>query len=748
MPYFAKVAIPIPIRKLFDYTIPAQIAHEIVIGSQVLVPFGAQKLCGIVIEITQQTSLSHKEIKSVTKILNAEAVIPKKIMDLCLWASEYYHFPIGEVLSCTIPAKLRNNLENELKPTPIKFLWQLSDLGKMLTFDDLQKAPKQQKAWQLLLEQPQGVTPQTLTSLGIPKSTLNSLFTKKIIEKQPQESKKTFYQITSHLKEDERYSILSEPELTLTEEQKVALATINENDSSYKTFVLQGITGSGKTEVYLQFIHHQLAQGKQALILIPEINLTPQTVARFKRRFLCDVECFHSKMAPNEKFIAWEKIKNGASRVLIGTRSAIFTPMPMLGAIIIDEEHDTSFKQQESFRYSARDLAIWRAKQENIPILLGSATPSLETWYNCLTGRFTRLILSTRPNGLSLPAFRLIDIRKKKLEEGLSQLLMDAIHHTLEEGEQVILFLNRRGFAPVLICHACGWQAKCDHCEARLVLHQFPPLLQCHFCQSHKKIFTHCPECKQPDLQPLGIGTQKIESYLQDCFPNFPVIRMDRDSTRLKNSLEEKLTLINHGKPCILVGTKMISKGHHFPKVTLVAIPDADHGLFSIDFRGTENLVQMITQVSGRAGRGDKPGTVIIQTCQPEHPLWQVLPKGDYDLCLKPILEERKCAHFPPFSYLGLIRAEAAKLENVTLFLSRCRAFVLAQNKGDELHMIGPSPAPLTRKAGAFQYQLLFIAAKRSALNLILKELIAHLEESKMQRCAKWSIDIDPIDLY
>jgi primosomal protein N' (replication factor Y) (superfamily II helicase) len=745
--HFAQIAVDVPIRKLFDYRIPHAFVSTIQAGARVLVPFGSRKLVGIVVRLTHETHQPIEQMKSLVALLSPEPVMTPNTLSLCLWASNYYHHPIGEVIFNAIPTKLREYQTQIAKPPTESFIWQLTELGEVYTPEHFNKAPKQQKAWQLLKEHAQGLTTQTLKSFGIPTSTLESLEKRQIISKQPLLPTPQSYHV--HSSDHSSTTLLAEAPLQLTEEQQRALTALTQENHAFHVFLLQGVTGSGKTEVYLQAIHYYLLKNKQALILIPEINLTPQTLARFKKRFSCAIECFHSKISPNEKQLAWERIKKGTSRLLIGTRSAVFTPMPELGLIIIDEEHDSSFKQQESFRYSARDIAIWRAKNENIPILLGSATPALETWYNAIQHKFSRLLLSYRPQQSVLTRFELINTQNEKRIDGLSKPLIRAIEETLHAQEQVILFLNRRGYAPIWTCASCNWQATCVHCDARLVLHQSPTRLQCHTCLSCQKVMQSCPKCQQPHMQTIGIGTQKIEETLQAHFKQIPIIRIDRDSTRLKNSLEDKLALIYSGKPCILAGTKMLSKGHHFPKVTLVAIPDADQGLFTTDFRGAENLAQLIVQVSGRAGRGEKPGRVLIQTNQPEHPLWSMLPKHDYDICLQALLAERKGAHLPPFSYLALMRVECPQLEKIHAFFSECTQLLTTQQIAEkQVQMMGPVPAPMAKKSGALHYQLLFIADKRNLLHEVIASLIFAIEQTKIQRQVKWSIDIDPIDLY
>lgn len=539
---------------------------------------------------------------------------------------------------------------------------------------------------------------------------------------------------------------ISNAPLSLNSHQQKAVDAIKEGLGQFKVFLLEGITGSGKTEVYLQTISQVLQQGKQALVLVPEIGLTPQMIARFKQRFAEPLAILHSGLTNRQRLDAWLQAKEGQARIVIGTRSAIFTPLLNPGIIIIDEEHDLSFKQQEGFRYSARDLAIIRSKLENIPIVLGSATPSLESIYNVNQNKYDRLHLPNRVATAVPPKIGLLDLRNQKLEQGLSLQLLAKIQDHLQAKGQVLLFLNRRGFAPILICHACGWVADCKRCDVKLTLHQHPALLQCHHCGSQCAIQKQCPNCSNQNLLPLGLGTQRLEQTLKQYFPNSGIVRIDRDSTRRKGSLENILQTIHEGENQILIGTQMLAKGHHFPDVTLVAILNADNGLFSADFRASEHMAQLLIQVAGRAGRAERPGEVLVQTHNPEHPLLQHLLQQDYTGFAQLALQERQAANLAPYSYFALLRAESPHKNYATQFLSEVRD--VAKNiVGKTIEILGPIPSLIERKAGRYRAQLLLQSSQRSSLHNSLYKILEKIESVPSVRKVRWSLDVDPQDI-
>lgn len=529
-------------------------------------------------------------------------------------------------------------------------------------------------------------------------------------------------------------------------EQQQAIDAITNTLGQFQCFLLHGVTGSGKTEVYLRVIEQVLQRDLQALVLIPEISLTPQTVARFQQRFAVPIAVLHSNLTDRERLDAWILAKAGTAKIVIGTRSAIFTPLAKSGVIIIDEEHDLSFKQQEGFRYSARDLALVRARLEKIPIVLGTATPSLETFYNAQQKRYQLLTLPRRVGEVQLPKMHLIDVRNQKLTGGLSKNLLTAIQHHLDNNGQVLLFLNRRGFAPILICNACGWIASCARCDAKLIYHHRPPVLQCHHCGSTRPIDRDCPSCASTHLYPLGIGTQQLEQLLNQHFPQAGIVRIDRDSTRRKGALQTILDTVHNKQNRILVGTQMIAKGHHFPAVTLVAILDADGGLFSADFRASERTAQLLLQVAGRAGRANQAGEVLIQTYNPQHVLLQHLLAHDYEKFAETLLNERQIAALPPYTYLALLRAEAKSQQYSLQFLQQVHQ--LAKNINiNNIDLFEPVPSLMERKAGFHRAQLLLQAKQRNHLHQLLKQLTPQITALPLARRVRWSLDIDPMEV-
>lgn len=546
--------------------------------------------------------------------------------------------------------------------------------------------------------------------------------------------------------EQRKENIAQAKVLQLNIHQKQAINAIKKHSNEFKTFLLDGVTGSGKTEVYLRVIKEIVATKKQSLVLVPEINLTPQTIARFTEYFAVPIVVLHSRLTPKERLLSWLMAQDGTASIIIGTRSAIFTPLKNPGIIIIDEEHDLSFKQQSGLRYSARDLATMRGKLENIPVVLGSATPCLESIYNVKRKRYIGLALPERAGNAVHPNFHLVDMRNQKLKHGIAENLFSSIKkHLLSDG-QVLVFLNRRGFAPVLICHHCGWVAECKDCDARLTMHQKKHHLRCHHCGIVTKIPEKCPKCNNTKLCLLGAGTERIEATLQELLPEAKLIRIDRDTTRRKNSLEEMLKNIHNNEYQILIGTQMLAKGHHFPNVTMVAILNVDQCLFSSDFRASEHLAQLIVQVAGRAGRVEKPGEVYLQTHNPQHPLLLNLINGGYAGFINNCLDERQAAQLPPYSYLASLHAEGKEPEASLKFLSQVRS-CMKKSIDDCVKIFGPIPAVMERKAGYFRAQLLLQSQNRERLQQALDAVLSSIGELKSQHNLRWFLDIDPVEL-
>ncbi len=727
-PRILEVAVPSPLFRRFDYRAPANAGAQP--GMRVVVPFGKRKVVGVVLAVRDHTEVPDARLKTATALPDAIPVLDAELMQLLNWAARYYHHPIGDALATALPVLLR---KPEPPPEPDRKHWRLTDTGREQSPDTLGRAVRQAQVLSELAGHPQGLARDALQA---PRSVLTALEEKGWIESfEPAPETNP----TPH-------AVCAEPH-PLNAEQQQAVEHICASADHYAAFLLEGVTGSGKTEVYLQAITPLLEAGRQVLILVPEIGLTPQLVDRFSTRFAADIAVLHSGLNDRERLDAWRAAASGQAGIIIGTRSAIFTPLARPGLIIIDEEHDASLKQQDGFRYSARDLAVWRARQLDIPVVLGSATPSLESLFNVQQGRYQRLHLPERAGCAAAPPLKILDLRGQPMRSLLSASLLDAMRQHLAQHGQVLLFLNRRGFAPVLLCHDCGWIAECRRCDARMTLHRKSGELRCHHCGSQRRAETICPTCNNDDLLAVGEGTERIEQALQSYFPDETVLRIDRDTTRRKGALETALADAQSGKARILLGTQMLAKGHHFPNVTLAAILDADQGLFSADFRASERMAQLIVQVAGRAGRADKPGEVVIQTHHPEHPLLHQLIAGGYTAFAEAALRERQEAMLPPFASLALLRAEATRTDYPRDFLQRARELAepLCNNN---VQLWGPVAAPMERRAGRYRAQLMVQAAKRADLQQLLKNWIPQLEGEKSARKVRWSIDVDPVDTY
>lgn len=659
-----QIVVPAPLRQYFDYLPPGSGEwRHLQPGMRVRVPFQHRELVGIFMGFSENPSVSREKLKPVIEVLDHDVVIDKDIMQLCLWAADYYHYPIGEVLVHALPVFLR-------KGKPIKPI-------KKVASEEL---------------------------------------------------------------------INNTSDLTLNSAQEAAILAIHASIHCFQVFLLNGVTGSGKTEVYLQAITLTIKENKQVLVMVPEIGLTPQTIQRFRERFSVPVIALHSGLTEKQRLHVWMQIRMGISAIVIGTRSAIFSPFKNLGLIIVDEEHDISFKQQDMFRYHARDLAIMRAYFNSIPIVLGSATPALETLYKAEQGKFQYLSLPMRAGNAVLPEFCVADIRNKPLEQGLSQELLNEMKTHLDQGNQVMLFLNRRGFAPALLCHSCGWMVNCKRCDMRMTYHQHSKRLHCHHCDTQKFPPKICEVCGCAELVPVGMGTERLELALEKYFPDVPIARIDRDSTQRKGSMEALLDGVQSGHYRILIGTQMLAKGHHFPDVTLVGIVDADGGFFSSDFRAIERMGQLLMQVSGRAGRMEKPGKVMIQTHYPDHPLLHQLFQESYEKFAVSLLRERFAASLPPYTYFALFRAEAYNIQHATNFLQEVKNLI--NPSGKNLQILGPIPAPMPRRAGRYRVQLLVQAKLRPQLQNYLKNLVSDIEQISMKHRIRWSLDVDPVEMF
>ncbi len=737
MPEILLVAVPSPLRRLFEYLPPDD--ASIAPGTRVLVPFGAQTLVGVVIGNSRHPTCPPEKLKAVDDVLDSEPLLPGDLLRLCGWCIDYYQHPPGEVLHTALPLGLRKP-ESSARTT---LSWVHTTEGKGLPAEALRRSPKQQAVHQWLLQH--GALDEAgLALLDVSRGIIRSLEQKGLIE--TRHSEETPARAAQSAAGSSHHQLLAETPFTLNAEQDKAVASIHYHH--YGCYLLEGTTGSGKTEVYLHTIARVLEAGRQALVLVPEIGLAPQALQRFEQRFHVPVVALHSHVSEKKRTQNWHMARSGHARIVIGTRLAIFTPMPELGIIIIDEEHDLSFKQQDGLRYSARDLAVVRAHQRSIPLLLGSATPALETLQNALAGRYHHLRLMARAGDAQLPTCATIDTRNKTLQAGLTEAALQAIDETLQRREQVLVFINRRGFAPAWLCGHCGWTAGCPACDARLTLHHQPRHLRCHHCDTQRPVPSRCPVCQSRELSAVGQGTERAEQFLAQRFPNVDIIRVDQDSMQRKTAMQELTERLHNGEPCILVGTQMLAKGHHFPDITLAVLVDIDQGLYSGDFRGLERMGQQIVQVAGRAGRGSAPGRVILQTSQPDHPLLQAILHQGYPAFAQQLLQERYAASMPPFSYIALLRAESKRGENAFEFLKMAlqQARVLCP-PSPERRYLGPMPALLERRQDRFRFQLQINFAKRAELQQMLKALLEFIENHALAKRTRWSLDVDPQDM-
>lgn len=732
-----RLALPSPLRRLFDYLPPHGVdPQRLSLGVRVRVPFGRREIVGVLVELAETSAVPADKLRPALEVLDREPPLPAHLLELCRWTAQYYQHSLGDTLSWALPTLLR---QGEPAETRVQRFW-LATPGAQLDDPRLARAPRQRQALQTLQQHPHGVLHELLGQLGINKDSLDLLVEKGLAR----------LETRRHAPLEHHGGWLAQAELPLNAEQRAACEAVHAGFGGFHSYLLAGVTGSGKTEVYLQLIRQVLEAGKQALVLIPEINLGPQTLSRFERRFNARIALLHSALTDRERLDAWLAARDGQADIVIGTRSALFTPLKNPGLIIIDEEHDASYKQQEGLRYHARDLALVRARMERVPILLGSATPSLESLHNAASGRYGLLRLTQRAGGAQAPKFQRLDVKSLPLDAGLSMPLQRAIGETLGAGQQVLVYLNRRGFAPTLLCHDCGWISKCPRCDARMTLHQGSGELRCHHCDHRERPPRKCPDCGKLDLRPVGAGTERAEERLRILFPQHPVLRIDRDSTSRKHAMRDLFATINKGEPCILVGTQMLAKGHHFPRVTLVAILDADGGLFSADFRASERMAQQIVQVAGRAGRAEEPGRVLIQTHLAEHPLLVQLTEQGYFAFAEQALSERRAAGLPPFCHLALLRAEAHKPGQAEGFLDEAcsEAEQLQAQFGSDVELLGPVPAPMERRAGRFRAQLLLMSPARAPLHRLLTAWLQVLEGLPSGRQVRWSVDVDPIDLF
>ncbi|WP_045728604.1 primosomal protein N' [Xanthomonas sp. GPE 39] len=721
-----RVALPLPLPQLFDYLPPQGSAlTQGDIGRRVQVPFGNRQMSGVVAALGEAEE--SPGLRAALAWLDPVPLLHGELADSLRWLARYSHAPLGEVLATALPVTLRRG---EPLPDTHAWAWRLTEAG---AGHRTRPGTRPHRFAQLLATGP-------LHEEQLDQAMHDWRGAARTLAKRNHAERITVAADTSA--PQPQTGPMANPE------QQAAIDALLAAPG-FSAFLLDGVTGSGKTEVYLQAITACLARGRQALVLVPEIGLTPQTLARFRARLGVPVHALHSGLTDNERARVWTAAWRGEARVVVGTRSAVFLPLPQAGLIVIDEEHDGSYKQQDGIRYHARDFALIRAKALDVPVLLGSATPSLESLHNANSGRYVHLRLTRRAGEARPPTVRVLDVRKRPLQDGLSPEVLAGIGTTLAEGGQILVFKNRRGYAPVLLCHDCGWTAPCQRCSTPLhttpmTVHAGGRRLQCHHCGARQPAPLACPDCGSLALQPQGIGTERLEERLVQAFPEVPVLRIDRSTTQRRDALETQLATLGN-VPGILVGTQILAKGHDLPQLSRVVVVGIDEGLFSADFRASEKLAQQLIQVAGRAGRATRPGDVWLQTHHPGHPLLEILVHGGYHAFAAAELAQREAAGFPPFAHLALLRAEAKQVEHANAFLAAVRALLPAH---DQVQRFGPMPAPMPRRAGFQRTQLLLSASTRRALHHLLDATVPTIHALPQARRVRWSLDVDPQDLY
>lgn len=719
-----------PLDRLFDYLSGGQAAQ---IGQRVLVPFGRRSQIGIVMGFAETSEFPIEKLKPVTQVFADELPINTETLNLIKFSADYYQYPFGQALLSALPSRLR-----QIAPAVSRkqYAYQLTDFGRMQTIEQI---PKRQMVTRRVFEALQASEMLTEVELDTISSSARKSAKQLVADG---------WAMAKQVQADLR--VLEQPSATepdLNDEQAHAVEQIVQAANSFKSWLLHGITGSGKTEVYIRLMQHFLAdKDAQVLVLVPEINLTPQLESRFRSRFAkIPLVSLHSNLSESERLHHWQMAQSGASKIIIGTRLSIFTPLPNLKLIIIDEEHDGSYKQQDSMRYHARDIALVRAKRLNIPVVLGSATPALESWHNATANKYNLLSLNQRAvTAAQLPNIECIDTTKVNLQQGLTPQLIAALKLRLARKEQSLLFINRRGYSPVLLCSACHWIAPCMRCSSRLVVHLGQRKLRCHHCGHEQKIPLQCPSCGNADLHPTGHGTQRLEQTLAQLLPTARIARVDRDSISRKNALVEILDKVHNQEIDILVGTQMLAKGHDFPNLTLVGVIDTDSALHSPDFRASERLFAQLMQVAGRAGRAYKAGQVIIQTQFPEHVLFNALRSQDYVSYANAMLQEREQVQFPPYVFMALLRAEANDFQLVQQFLNH--AFKLARGFSNDVTVYDPIRPQMERLKGMERGHVLMQTSNRAALQKLLRNLVSQLRGQAIAAKVRWAIDVDPLE--
>ena len=723
-----QVALPVPFADSLTYLLPASVSISCLkIGTRVIVPFRNKKMVAIVVALNEANhSKGLKAMLAIIDDANEEAFLPEKTLNFMRHIHQYYLTPLGEVVFAGIPKWFKNT---QNPPLPQEIWWQVTQYLADNELSAVLKSEKQQNIYKYIRDngplQSRKMSHIEKTSAAL----CQALWKKKLLIKSD-------FCLT-------QAATVNDPKFTLTEDQQQCLAALD-SCNNFGCFLLDGITGSGKTEVYIRLVEKYIKAKKQALLLVPEIGLTPQLFHEFGKRIKGRVAVLHSGLTPAARARTWLNAKTGDIDVIVATRSGIFTPFANLAIIIVDEEHDLSFKQQDGFRYSARDLAVLRAKLEDIPVILGSATPSLETLNNAQMGKYHWLKLRQRTNKQALPSIQVQDVRQHKMQKGLSFIVLQQIAAEIKKGNQVLVFLNRRGWSIKVTCLDCAWVAECDECDTYLTYHKHLHKLRCHHCERLYSLPEFCPQCGSQKIEPMGVGTEKIHHGLRSYLPDTEIIRVDRDTVKTPNQWQKTVDKIKSGIPCVMVGTQMLAKGHDFPHLTLVVIVNVDNSFYSLDFRATEHLSQLMIQVSGRAGRKDKEGKVIIQSMNPQHNFFKLLLGKSYQDFATFEINQRKELGFPPGSYMAIIRARAKSEDKLNTFFD-----TILQNcqENPTLSILGPIPAPMYKKMGLLQMQLIFNGNNRQSLHHSLKNIMSQLRNNKICTSILWSLDLDPVNL-
>jgi primosomal protein N' (replication factor Y) len=728
-PRFARFALAVPLYRVFDYRLDGETPVQS--GIRYRLPFASRDRVGVLLECGDVSGIDPARIKPVGERLDQQPVIDAHMLELARWMAEYYLQPLGEVVFQCLPGYLRKARAHVT--TRVK-CWKLADPLPQAIDELARRAPKQHEICSALQGRPEG-----LTALQLKRINDNWHPAVRALEARGM----LLQEWTDARPETPPSPALPQP----SPEQDDILSEFASRRDGFGVHLLDGVTGGGKTEIYLRLIRERLDAGQQVIYLVPEIGLTGQLIERVGERF---GDCFalsHSGLTEIQRYRAWDRFRRGEARIMLGTRSSLFAQCDALGLIIIDEEHDASYRQEDGVRYHARDVAIKRAQMLDIPVVLGSATPSLESLHNCARQNWNLYRIDNRPTRFQPPRPTLIDVRNSRLEFGCSARTLGLIEQHLGESGQVLVYLNRRGFAPVVMCHECGWQSQCRQCDARLTLHQSVQALLCHHCGYRQAVPDACPDCGNEEIRHYGVGTEQLEHGLGLRFPDVPVLRIDRDVVASREALAERLRQLRDGSPCILIGTQMIAKGHDYPAITLAVVLDADQALFSASYRASERLAQTLFQVSGRSGRGDREGRAVVQTRFPEHPLMQALTRRDYRDIAAELLDERRQLGFPPCASVVMFRADAAVLDDAMARLEEIRALLMQTPGIETIGCIGPLPALMTRRIGRYRAQLCLISPERRRLRRILSTAMASIGELSGGGSVNWTVDVDAYDL-